>query len=189
MSGKKQDKNIIHFPKDEQEIELNFELPNPFDMVMLMIHHPDFLELPEVTDGLYYLNPNAGNLYCECNEQAIDDFLHVCKKRKKTVMEALCIPVFDEEGDMEFASVWEQFVSACLIKHIASYIQFQLYQQEETRELYDFVIENLGEIVSSLDEQGYISLCLDALNDIYSDKENLEVLVSLFDEDEEDDED
>jgi len=88
---------------------------------------------------------------------------------------------------MEFVSVWEQFVSSCLIKHIASFIQFQLYQQEETRELYDFVIENLGEIVSSLDEQGYISLCLDALNDIYSDKDNLEVLVSLFD-DEEDEE-
>jgi len=185
MSGKKQDKNIIHFPKNEEEVELNFELPNPFDLVMLMIHHPNFFELPQFTDGLYYLN--SGNLYCEFNEQAIDDFLRLCKKQKKTVMEALCIPVFDEDGEMEFVSVWEQFVSSCLIKHIASFIQFQLYQQEETRELYDFVIENLGEIVSSLDEQGYISLCLDALNDIYSDKDNLEVLVSLFD-DEEDEE-
>ena len=82
MSGKKQDKNIIHFPKNEEEVELNFELPNPFDLVMLMIHHPNFFELPQFTDGLYYLN--SGNLYCEFNEQAIDDFLRLCKKQKKT---------------------------------------------------------------------------------------------------------
>ena len=188
MSRKKADENIIHFPENEKEIELNFDLPNPAEMVMLMLHHPNFLELPQVTDGLYYLNPDAGNLYCECNEQAIDDFLRLCKKQKKNVVEALCIPVIDEDGDMEFASFWEQFLSSCLVKHIASCIQFQLYNEEETREMYDFVIENLEEIVSSLDEQGYIALCLDALNDIYSDKENMEVLVSLFDDDEEDDE-
>ena len=187
--SKKSDKNIIHFPEHEEELELNFDLPNPVDMVMLMLHHPNFLELPQVTDGLYYLNPNAGNLYCEFNREAIDDLLRICKVQKKPVMDALCIPMFDEDGNMEFVSFWDQFVSSCLVKHIAACIQFQLNRKEETRELYDFVIENLEEIVSSLDEQGYISLCLDALNDIYSDKENLEVLASLFEDDDEDDED